>query len=55
MIFFSKEPAIELLHPMPAKLTIYLIITIVLYSYSLKVSMVTYGLYCLFGPYGGQS
>ena len=55
MIFFSKEPAIELIHPMPAKVTIYLKITIVSYSYSLKVSMVTYEFYCPFGPYWGKS
>ena len=34
MIFFSSEPAIE--HPTPAKVTIYLKITIVSYSYNFK-------------------
>ena len=38
MIFFSKEPAIELLHPMLAKVTIYWKITKVLHSYSFKIS-----------------
>ena len=48
MIFFSKEPAIELVHPMPAKVTIYLKIIIVLHSYSSKVSMVTYEFFLSF-------
>ena len=55
IVFFSKEPAIELLHPTPAKVTIYMKIIIVSYSYSLKVSMVTYVNYCLFCHYGGKS
>ena len=37
MIFFSKEPAIELLHSTPVKVTFYLKITIVSYIYSFKV------------------
>ena len=45
MIFFSKEPVIELLHPTLAKVIIYLKITI--------VSLVTYELYgLLFYFYG---
>ena len=55
IIFFCKEPAIELLHPKPAKVTIYLKITIASHSYSFKVSMMTYEFYCLFGLYGAKS
>ena len=52
MIFFSKEPAIELLHPTPAKVTIYLT---PYYRIAVAVSMVTYAFYCLFVLYGGKS
>ena len=38
---------------MPAKVTISLKITIALYSYSFKVSTVTYELHCISGTYGG--
>ena len=53
MIFFSKESAVELILPMPVKVTIYSKATMALYSYSLKVSMVTYDFYCLFRPNRG--
>ena len=42
MIFLSKEPATKCLLPTLAKVTISLKISIALYSYSFKVSMVTY-------------
>ena len=51
IIFLSKEPAFKMVLPTSAKMTISLKVTIVSYSYSFKVSMVTYECYCPFGTY----